>query len=77
MPDVFNGPIEVATVNVDFSGLERIDRSWVSSSYQPASVQFLREGKREVRQILRTPPARLVMQDTVLIPGESRRWLLR
>ncbi|KAK9918728.1 hypothetical protein WJX75_006323 [Coccomyxa subellipsoidea] len=77
MPDVFNGPIEVATVNVDFSGSERIDRSWVSSSYQPASVQFLREGKREVRQILRTPPARLVMQDTVLIPGESRRWLLR
>ncbi|CAL8463947.1 g3482 [Coccomyxa elongata] len=75
--DVFNGPLEVATVNVDFSGTERIDKSWVSSSYQPASVQYVREGKREVRQILRTPSARLIMQDTVLMPGESRRWLLR
>ncbi|EIE18927.1 hypothetical protein COCSUDRAFT_49110 [Coccomyxa subellipsoidea C-169] len=77
VPESFSGPIEVATVNVDFSGSERIDRSWVSSSYQPVSAQFLREGKREVRQILRTPPARLVMQDTILVPGDSRRWLLR
>lgn len=77
LTDVINGPVDVATVNVDFSGFERIDRSWVSTSYQPILVQHTREGKREVRQILRTPPARLVMQDTVLMPGESRRWLLR
>ena len=73
------GPIELAGVNVDFSGTERLDRSWVSTSYPPdaAAAPAAREGKREVRQILRTPPARLVMQDYTLRPGESRTWLVR
>jgi hypothetical protein len=72
------GPIELAGVNVDFSGTERLDRSWVAAAYPPnAPGPAAREGKREVRQFLRTPPARLVMQDYSLAPGEARAWLLR
>ena len=73
------GPIDLAGVNVDFSGTEGLDRSWVSTSYPPgaAAGPVAREGKREVREILRTPPARLVMQDYTLRPDELRTWLLK
>jgi hypothetical protein len=63
---------------VELTGSERIDKSWVSLAYQPLTSEPLaREGKREVRQILRTPPARLLMQDSLLMPGEARAWLVR
>ena len=64
-------------MNVDFRGTERIDRSWISASYAPAQGPVRRDGKREVRPIVETPPARLVMQDTTLLLGESRVWLVR
>lgn len=62
---------------MDFRGTERIDRSWIASSYAPSRAPVTRDGKREVRPILETPPARLVMQDTTLMLGESRVWLVR
>ena len=71
------GPLELAGVNVDFRGTERIDRSWIASSYAPSKGPVARDGKREVRPIVETPPARLVMQDYTLMLGESRMWLVR
>ena len=75
--DASAGPLELAGVNVDFRGTERIDRSWIGGSYAPTRGPVRREGKREVRTIVETPPARLVMQDTMLLSGESRVWLVR
>jgi hypothetical protein len=71
------GAMELAGVNVDFKGTERIDRSWISNSYAPSRGPVARDGKREVRPIIETPPARLVMQDYTLMLGESRVWLVR
>jgi hypothetical protein len=75
--DASAGPLELAGVNVDFHGTERIDRSWISNSYTPSRGPVARDGKREVRRIIETPPARLVMQDYTLMLGESRMWLVR
>ena len=75
--DASAGPLELAGVNVDFRGTERIDRSWIAASYAPTQGPVRRDGKREVRPIVETPPARLVMQDTTLMLGESRVWLVR
>ncbi len=75
--DASAGPLELAGVNVDFRGTERIDRSWIGASYAPTRGPVRRDGKREVRTIVETPPARLVMQDTTLLLGESRVWLVR
>ena len=75
--DASAGPLELAGVNVDFQGTERIDRSWISNSYAPSRGPVARDGKREVRPIIETPPARLVMQDYTLMLGESRVWLVR
>ena len=75
--DASAGPLELAGVNVDFRGTERIERSWIASSYAPSESRVTRDGKREVRPIVETPPARLVMQDYTLMLGESRAWLVR
>ncbi len=75
--DVSAGPLELAGVNVDFRGTERIDRSWIASLYAPSRAPVTRDGKREVRPVVETPPARLVMQDYTLMLGESRVWLVR
>ena len=75
--DASAGPLELAGVNVDFRGTERIERSWIASSYAPSGFPVTRDGKREVRPIVETPPARLVMQDYTLMLGESRAWLVR
>ena len=75
--DASAGPLELAGVNVDFMGTERIDRSWIASSYAPSRAPVTKDGKREVRPIVETPPARLVMQDYTLMLGESRMWLVR
>ena len=75
--DASAGPLELAGVNVDFRGTERIDRSWIASSYAPSRGPVARDGKREVRPIVETPSARLVMQDYTLMLGQSRVWLVR
>ena len=75
--DASAGPLELAGINVDFQGTERIDRSWISNSYAPSRGPVARDGKREVRPIIETPPARLIMQDYTLMLGESRMWLVR
>ena len=75
--DASAGPLELAGVNVDFQGTERIDRSWISNSFAPSRGPVARDGKREVRPIIETPPARLVMQDYTLMLGECRVWLVR
>ncbi len=53
----------------------------MAASYQPepgaGGPPAAKEGRREVRELLRTPPARLVMQDYTLAPDEARAWLLR
>ncbi|KAK9827403.1 hypothetical protein WJX81_008568 [Elliptochloris bilobata] len=70
------GALELYAVVLELLGTERVDRSWVSAAYQADLPPQEKDGRREVREVLRSPAVRLA-QDSRLSPGETRFWLRR
>lgn len=67
--------IEVAGITVTLVGLERVDHTWVSSSYAANVPATEKDARREVRTVLQTEPC--ILKLAPLEPGDRCQWYLR
>lgn len=75
--DAFEGgaSVEVAGITVTLVGVERVDHTWVSTSYGSNIPAIEKDTRREVRTVLQTKPC--ILQLTSLDPGDRCQWDLR
>jgi hypothetical protein len=67
--------VDVAGITVTLVGLERVDHTWVSTSYAASVPPVEKDARREVRTVLETEP--FILKLAPLEPGDRCQWYLR